>query len=357
MKLFFDARYIRTDFHDGVSRYSTELGKALAAITPVTFIIHDIAQLKLLPTDAKYVIIHSPTSAREPQTAMLLNKHKPDVVFSPMQTMGTIGRRFKVILTLHDMIYYRHRTPPSALAGHIRVLWRAYHATYIPQRLTLNAADMVATVSETSKQDFASVKLTKRPVIVVPNAPQDLGVYLKTPLEVTKSPKNLIYMGSFMRYKNVEALIAGMEFLPGRTLHLLSRITPKRKAELLKVSPKGAKIVFHGGVTDETYAKLLADNAAMVSASRDEGYGLPLAEALALGVPAIVSDLPIFREVAGEGALYFPPNCPQDFANRIQMLDDLALIKDLTKAGKDHVAQYNWHTSAQILFDAIKTLI
>ena len=38
MRLFFDARYIRTDFHDGISRYTTELGNALAAITPANWL-------------------------------------------------------------------------------------------------------------------------------------------------------------------------------------------------------------------------------------------------------------------------------------------------------------------------------
>jgi glycosyltransferase involved in cell wall biosynthesis len=357
MKLFFDARYIRTDYHDGISRYSTELGSALARLTPVTFIICDRAQEKFLPKNASTILIHSPTSPREPLTSLILNRHKPDVVFSPMQTMGTMGRKFKLILTLHDMIYYRHRTPPHALNQAVRLGWRAYHMTYIPQRMTLNGADVVATVSETSKADFLKVNLTKRPVIVVPNAPQDLGQYLDKNVRVRASPKNLIYMGSFMRYKNVEALIAGMEYLPGKTLHLLSRITPARKAELMKCVPKNADVVFHGGVSDEKYAQLLADDAAMVSASRDEGYGLPLAEALALGIPAVVSDLPIFHEVAGEGALYFGANKPREFTDKVLQLDDLKQVKRLTAAGKKHIATFSWDKSAKTLLLSISQLL
>ncbi|RYZ87454.1 MAG: glycosyltransferase family 1 protein, partial [Proteobacteria bacterium] len=177
MQLFFDARYIRTDFHDGISRYTTELGNALAAITPVTFIVSDKAQLKFLPNHAKHVIIHSITSPKEPLTSIILNKYHPDVVFSPMQTMGSVGRRFKLILTLHDMIYYRHRTPPHHLNLAIKLGWRAFHMTYIPQRITLNSADIVATVSNTSKHEFEQVNLTKRPIVVIPNAPQRLEKY------------------------------------------------------------------------------------------------------------------------------------------------------------------------------------
>lgn len=356
MKVFFDARYIRTTFHDGVSRYTTELGNALARITPVTFLICDEAQRQLLPKGADCILIHAPTSLKEPFTALILNKYKPDVLFSPMQTIGTLGRRFRVILALHDLIYYRHRTPPKPLSPLIRLGWRLYHVTYLPQRLTLNAADMVVTVSEVSKQDILSARLTKRPIEVIPNAPRDLSNLLKKAFDPSASPKNLIFMGSFMRYKNVEALVAAMEFLPDRVLHLLSPIPAARQAELEARIPSGAKVVFHNGVSDDAYARLLVDNAVLVSATRDEGFCLPLAEALKLGVPAVVSDLPVLHEVAGDGALYFKCNHPQDFANRILELDDPKVVRRLIKAGKTHIAQFSWDESAERLLAAIKML-
>lgn len=356
MRLFFDARYIRVDYHDGISRYTTELGNALARHTDVTFIVSDLAQLKLLPQHAKYVIIHPVTSWKEPLSALWLNKFSPDIVVSPLQTLGSVGKRFKLVLTLHDLIYYRHRTPPAQFSAMVRFAWRLYHLSYIPQRQTLNGADIVATVSEASKQEILAARLTKRPVIVIPNAARDLSSFLSKPAKTTAVPKNLVYMGSFMRYKNTETLIRGMEFLPGRTLHLLSRISPARKAELRALIPAGAEVIFHGGVSDEAYTKLLADNAIMVSASRDEGFGLPLAEALGLGVPAVVSDLPIFHEVAGEGALYFKTNNPKDFAKKVAALDDQEARKQLIANGKRHIAQYSWDTSAKQLLKAIQKL-
>lgn len=355
MKFFYDARYIRTDFHDGISRYSAELGAALATLTPVTFLIHDRAQLKLLPENAEHLLIHAPTSPKEPLTALILNQHNPDVVFSPMQTMGAIGRNFKLILTLHDMIYYRHRTPPRHLNVAIRAGWRVFHLSYVPQRLTLNSADIVATVSQTSKRDFEGVNLTKREIIVVPNAPQKLDRFLETPVNQS-SPKNLIYMGSFMPYKNVETLIRGMKHLEGYTLHLLSRISPTRKQQLQQLITERSRVVFHGGVSDETYASLLANNAVLVSASLDEGYGLPLAEALELGVPAVVSDLAIFKEVAGMGARYFEPKSPNGFAAQVKKLEDTDTLHSVVNAGKAHIARYDWHTSAQTLLNAAARL-
>ena len=323
----------------------------------MAFLIHDDAQRAFLPSGARVLRIHAPTALREPLTALLLNRHRPDAVFSPMQTIGSLGRRFGLILTLHDTIYYRHRTPPRDLPWYVRLGWRLFHLSYVPQRLTLNAADVVATVSETSAAEFARVHLTKRPVVVVPNAPQRLAELLPAGTEVVPGADNLVYMGSFMPYKNVETLIRAAAHLPGRTLHLLSRISPARRAQLsAMVDPAGAEVIFHGGVTDAEYAALLANRAVLVSASLDEGYGLPVAEAIELGVPAVVTDMPIFREVAGDGARYAPGTDAEAFAAAVRGLDDPAVREAVVAAGTAHIARFSWERSAHALLDALATL-
>ncbi|RLK46602.1 glycosyltransferase family 4 protein [Microbacterium telephonicum] len=357
MRLLFDARYIRWEFHDGISRYSAELAAAVAAEAPargvqVVFLVFDDRQVPLLPAGATVLKIHAPTAWQEPFSALILNRFRPDVLFSPMQTIGSAGRRFGLILTLHDMIYYRHRTPPRDLPWYVRIGWRLFHLSYVPQRVTLNAADAVATVSDTSAAQFAEVRLTKRPVVVIPNAPQQLAAY---GVDVVPGARNLVYMGSFMPYKNVETLVRAMRLLPGRTLHLLSRISPERRAELAALAGDG-DVVFHGGVTDAEYAAALADRAVLVTTSRDEGYGLPVAEALALGVPAVVTDMPIFREVAGAGALYVDPDSPESVADAVRSLDDPARLAEVVAAGTAHISRFTWTRSAGILLDTVTSL-
>jgi glycosyltransferase involved in cell wall biosynthesis len=359
MKLFFDARYIRTDYHDGISRYSYELGTALARLHDVTFLVVSDEQAAMLPEGSTAIKIHTVDSWREPFTSMRLNKYGPDVVFSPLQTMGSLGKRFKLILTLHDMIYYVHRLPPPSAKGIIRPIWRLFHLSYWPQRLVLNRADTVATVSETSRDEIAHAKLTKRPLIVVSNAARDLSPLLEEPVKQQESaPKNLVFMGTLLPYKNAETLIAMMKYLPGRTLHLCSKVSPSRREQLQALVPSGADVVFHNGVSDEAYAALLADDAIMVSASRAEGYGLPLAEALKLGVPAVVSDRPFFREIAGDGAAVFAdPNDAENFARGIQSLNELAERTKRIEAGHRAIDRFSWDASAEVLLEASKKLV
>lgn len=356
MKIIFDARYLRTDFHDGISRYSLELGLALAARRPLTFLICDKAQANLLPEGSETILFHSPTSWKEPFSALLLNRYHPDVVVSPMQTIGSLGRRFKLILTLHDLIYYRHGMPPQNLPLLIRIGWRIYHASYSFQRMALNAADMVMTVSQTSRAEILAARLTKRPILVATNAPQQLDELLHTPVDHTQTPTNLIYMGSFMPYKNVETLVKGMSELHGYTLHLLSRIKPDRRAELEELIPRSANVVFHDGVSDEEYAALLANRALLVTASLAEGFGIPVAESLALGVPAVISDLAIFHEVGGDGVRYFDPNEPLDFAKQVKEASKPLTYKHLGERGKVHIQRFSWQRSAEALDQALEQL-
>ncbi len=353
MKIVIDARFTRTDHHDGISRYGSSLIAATSKIADVTMLISDKRQLALLP-DVPYVMINSPLSPMELFVARKVNPLGADVVVCPMQTMGTLGRRYGLVLTLHDLIYYEHPTPPGFLPAPVRLLWRLYHKAFWPQRLLLNRADIVATISQTTRALMAKYQLTKRPVRIVGNAPQP-GQAPRDP--AAGADKTLLYMGSFMPYKNVETMIRGMGGLPDFTLHLLSRITAERKAELEAMVPKGAKVEFHNGVTDAQYDELLVRATALISLSRAEGYGLPLVEAMALGTPVIASDIPIFREVGGDAVSYVDPDSPTDFAAAVTALAKDSLWQERSVRSVERAAGFNWDESAQQLLAAAEEVV
>jgi glycosyltransferase involved in cell wall biosynthesis len=353
VKIVIDARFTRTDHHDGISRYGASLIAATAKLADVSMLISDRRQLALLP-DVPYTLINSPLSPRELFVARKINPLGADVVVCPMQTMGSWGRRYGLVLTLHDLIYYEHPAPPGFLPAPVRVLWRLYHKAFWPQRLLLNRADIVATISRTTEALMAKYRLTSRPVRIIGNAPQ--------PAQEHRDPAagadhSLVYMGSFMPYKNVETMVAGMSALPDFTLHLLSRITPERRAELEIMVPTGAKVVFHNGVTDAEYAGLLQRATALVSLSRAEGYGLPLVEAMALGTPVIASDIPIFREVGGNAASYVDPDSPGEFAAAVHTLRDHRHWQDVSRRSVAQAAKFSWDESARQLVDAAHDIV
>ncbi len=351
MNIFFDARWTKIGVHDGISRYTVNLLGALAKLHPVTMIIYDERQLELLPKGVPYVVLSNPMSPRELFTPRTLNRLGADVVFSPMQIMGAWGRRYKLIFTLHDVIYYQFPTPPHQLPWTARLTWRLFHMAKWPQRWLLNQADYVATVSHTSKKLISAMHLTDRKIGVVYNAPS-----LKPTKPVATPKKELIYVGTFMEYKNVELLLQGINLLPEYTLHLISRVTPKRQAKLEHLINNPAQVVFWNGASDAEYNKLLRTSLALVSASKAEGFGLPLLEAMAQGVPVAATNMPIFHEVCGEGGTYFNADNPKSFADAIHKLEDPKYRKRMIAEGTAQAAKFTWESSAEQLLKIIHKL-
>ncbi|WP_066903699.1 glycosyltransferase family 4 protein [Millisia brevis] len=395
MRALIDCRYVRPEQHDGISRFTAELVTELARLHPIEMLISDERQLHQLP-DLPWHRISAPTSWREPFVARQVRALAPDVVFSPMQTMGGWGRTYPLVLTLHDLIYYRHRTPPADLPEPVRLLWRAAHLSWWPQRLLLNRADHVVTVSQTTADLIRRNRLTRRDVTVVYNAPSPAlvahadipGPRGPVPAEAPSGPAIpampvsvpgdaaipaarpdgpgvLVYMGSFMPYKNVDTLVRAARLLPDHELHLMSRITAAEEARLREIAGGklgggevggGARLVFHNGATDAVYRELLGRATALVTASRDEGFGIPLVEAMALGAPVVVSDIPVFREIGGEAAYFVNPDDAEGFAAAIERLSDRDEWTRRSAAARRQSETFTWSRSAAVLSDLLVRL-
>jgi glycosyltransferase involved in cell wall biosynthesis len=350
VRLVVDCRYTRIGQHDGISRFTAGIVTELGKRHPLTMLISDHRQLELLPP-LPWQLVSSPTSIREPFVALQVRKLRPDVVFTPMQTMGSWGRDYKLVLTVHDLIYYENRTPPRDLPAPVRLLWRLYHLAWWPQRMLLNRADAVVTVSETTAALIREHHLTERPVTVIPNAAHELG----TPNLPRARPHRhrLVYMGSYMPYKNVDTLVRAVAALPDHELHLMSRIGRDERTRLTRLAPQ-ASLVFHDGATDAEYAELLGEATALVHASRAEGFGIPLVEAMRLGTPVVVSDIPIFREIGADAALFFDPGNPESLVAALWSLEREGEWERRSAASVAVAARYNWAASAERLLELIR---
>ncbi len=353
MRVVVDCRYTRIGQHDGISRFTAGIVTELGKRHPLTMLVSDHRQLDMLPA-LPWQLVSSPTSIREPLVALQVKKLRPDVVFTPMQTMGSWGRDYKLLLTLHDLIYYENRTPPRDLPAPVRLLWRLYHLAWWPQRMLLNRADQVVTVSETTAGLIHEHHLTDRPVTVVPNAADDLGA----PALPRTRPEGhrLVYMGSYMPYKNVDTLVRAVAALPDHELHLLSRISADERSRLTRLAPQ-ARLVFHDGVTDSAYAELLSNATALVHASKAEGFGIPLVEAMRLGTPVVVSDIPIFREIGGDAAVYFDPENPESLVAALWSLERAGEWERRSEASVGVAARYNWAASAERLLALMQSTV
>jgi len=348
VKIVFDCRYTRLGRHDGISRYGARLVEELAKLHPVTMLISDERQLEMLP-ELPWIMGTDPTSAAEPWISRKVNPHKPDVVFTPMQTMGPGGRNYALVTTVHDLIYYTHRTPPRDLNPALRLLWRGYHLWWGFQRAVLNRADAHLVDSETTRELMARHRMTKNPMHVVLLGTEQ---HHERPLRLAPQNRTLVYMGSFMPYKNVDLLVRAMDRLPGYRLQLMSRISEAERARLASLAPEGS-VEFFGGASDEQYEAAVLGATALVSASRDEGFGLPVVEAQALGTPVLLSDIPIFREIGGTPAGYFDPDSVDSLVAAVRELEDDTEWARRSAASVEWAKRYNWPDAAKQLLEVL----
>ena len=105
---------------------------------------------------------------------------------------------------------------------------------------------------------------------------------------------------------------------------------------------------FHltGYVPDEDLRRIVAGARALVYPSRREGFGLPPLEALACGVPVVVSDLPVLREVLGEHARFVPVGDAEALAAGLATALHEERTAAAAAAGRAHAASFTWQRFA-----------
>lgn len=360
MKILFDARWILVENRfDGVSRYSHELAHAMAARddTEITWLIHDMRQLEKLPT-GNYLLANDPNDIVKEtfQLARTINSSGHTLVYSPFFMIGTLGKKYRLILTIHDMIYFKHRTPPQWLAWHVRFGWWLFHLTYWPMRWQLNRADAIATVSATARKELIDARATKRDIMTVSNAVGDTFARYESSSVDRASSKSIVYMGAFTPYKNVECLIDALALLPDMTLVLCGKMPPVRRTELeVRMKKNGVfeRVVILDGATDDQYREALSQARCSISASRIEGFGLPILEAQAMGTPFVAADTPIFHEVGDESVLFFNPDSPEEAAAAIRSLANPNVSTEIIQKGYQNAARYTWQNSAAAAMEVV----
>jgi len=113
----------------------------------------------------------------------------------------------------------------------------------------------------------------------------------------------------------------------------------------------GDRVTVTGRVDDADLASLYAGASLVVMPSRAEGFGLPVLEAMALGVPVVTSSDPALREVGGGATQIFPIGDPQALSTAIaRVLSDGRLRTQMIQAGRTRAKDFDWLDSAKTLW-------
>jgi glycosyltransferase involved in cell wall biosynthesis len=164
----------------------------------------------------------------------------------------------------------------------------------------------------------------------------------------------LLSLSAKRPHKNLLALIGALARLPAaeRPVLVLAGYPTAHEAELReRAASEGldADVRFPAWLSAEELEGLWALAEAFVFPSLYEGFGLPVLEAMARGVPVACSNASSLPEVAGEAALLFDPHDEAAIAEALQrLLGDRALREQLRSRGLDRVSEFTWERTARL---------
>jgi glycosyltransferase involved in cell wall biosynthesis len=263
---------------------------------------------------------------------------------------------FPLVATIHHPLSYDLRNAlrqsRTVYEKARRILW----SPWMMQEMAAKSVDRVIVVSETSRADVEEAfDLDPAKVRTVYN-----GIDTETfrPLPgVERQPDKLLYVGnSEDRNKGARFFLEAVNILKDE---LDFRVTfVDNEKWLLKLAPRlvnefglHSLIDFTGRVPTPDLVRHYNEARLFVTSSVHEGFGLPLAEAMACGTPAIATEIGAYREIAehGEHAWLVPPRDPRALADAIRTVwQNDGLRARLGAAGRERIIEkFNWRKAAE----------
>lgn len=273
-------------------------------------------------------------------------------VFHGTNFVSPPTRRAREVVTIHDLTYLHHAQTVSAAS-------LAYERL-VPRALSRGAHVVTPsrTVAEQVREhyDLPEERVTATPLGVdaawfsasppVPGAPGAAG-----PAAAAAAGDYLVFVGSLDPRKNLPRLLEAHDRLRRRVQHAPTLVLagPAGREQDLQ-GRDGVHLT--GWLDDEDLRGVVAGARALVLPSLDEGFGLPVLEALAAGRPVVASDIPAVREVAGPHAVTAPPGDVEALSAALEEVLDLPDDDAARATRRAWAARWTWDRCADLTVDA-----
>lgn len=172
----------------------------------------------------------------------------------------------------------------------------------------------------------------------------------------------LVTVGTFEPRKGLDVLLDALSTPDAPQLPLLLVGRPgwggvDPVAEAARRGLAGDRVRVLGALPDADLAVVLGGATALAAPSRAEGFGLPVLEAMALGTPAVTSDVPALVELGAGATRVVPAGDPAALAGALaEVAGDPALRERLAQAGRGRAARFSWAAAAAALWPAYRSL-
>lgn len=282
--------------------------------------------------------------------ARLVRQTRADVLFAPAYTAPLLCPA-PVVVTIHDVSFAAH---PEWFT------WREGLRRRTLTRLTALRATRVLTVSEFSKREITGcLGIGGDKIDVVYEGVTDLAVDRTQ----QSSAPTILYVGSLFNRRHIPELIEGFARLARKRadvrLELVgdNRTTPYVDIDALaRATSASERIGRRAYLPDHQLAALYGRARAFVFLSEYEGFGLTPLEALRSGIPIVVLDTPVAREIYGSAALYVERPEPALIEAALErVLGDDSERARILAAARVTLARYSWRTCAERVLDVLVT--
>jgi glycosyltransferase involved in cell wall biosynthesis len=267
---------------------------------------------------------------------------RPDLFHSPHYVLPA-RTPARVVVTIHDLIHLVH---PEFLPHPLALPYARWMLARAVRRAT-----RLLTVSEATANDLRKrLAVREGQITVAWNGVDDRFRAARTSEEVRSElgalglePGYFLFVGNPKPHKNLDRLLAAFERLddPAARLVVVGARTPP-------TSDAGAKVRHLGRVDGARLPGLYRGALALVFPSLYEGFGLPVAEAMAAGLPVIASDTPAIAEIADDAAELVDPLDVEALAAAMRRLAaDPERRKALAAAGLVRSDRFRWTETAR----------
>lgn len=280
----------------------------------------------------------------------LIQRDKIDVFWGPAHRLPLISAaNIPTVVTIHDLVW-RHAPSTMRLKG-----WVAERAFMGP---AIRRASRIVTISHASRKDICSLYPAQRDKVdVVWPGCTRLPTPAMTSAHQGLSQPYMLFVGTLEPRKNLVNLLRAYALLPesvraGWQLVIAGGQGWKlgHLENIISELNMTQHVLLTGFVSDIELGALYANAKFLVMPSFYEGFGLPIIEANATGIPALTSCLSSMPEVGGDAAFLVDPYAPQSIAEGLnRMMTDTALYEKLVVAAKINAARFSWDVSAQKL--------
>jgi len=272
---------------------------------------------------------------------------KKDYIVLSFTGLGSILIRNK-IMTVHDLSFLFNRSWFS----------KAYYWWYkLMTPLAIKSSKDIITVSQYSKQEILRFYpfIQEDKISVIYGAIDNDRFYIKK-VASPNADRFALAVSSLDPRKNFPMLIKAFKGIEGCQLLIVgkhNRVFSEQENE------QSDNIRFLGRVSDDELLRLYNQAECLIFPSIYEGFGLPLLEAMACECPVLVSDIPVFKEVCGEAAVYFNPHDQKNIHDTIiQYLNSPAKEKEtMREKGLQMIKRFSWTDSAKRIILLANTYI